>query len=63
MPRRGEENHNAKIPDHLVREIRKTWTSWKKAGSDKGYTALAEAFGLSKWTLRDIVTYRTRIDA
>ena len=63
MPRRGEEHHNAKIPDHLVREIRSTWESWKKAGSDKGYQALAEAFGLSKWTLRDIVTYRTRIDA
>ena len=63
MPRRGEEHHKAKLPDELVREIRQTYQHWKAVGSDKGYKALADAFGISQWTARDLVTYRTRSDA
>ena len=49
-----------KISDAKVREIRGQWQEWKMMGSRKGYGALAQAFGISMWTLRDIVTYRTR---
>ena len=63
MPRSGEENHRAKLPDERVREIRQTYERWKAVGSDKGYKALADAFGISQWTARDLVTYRTRRSA
>lgn len=52
-----------RIPDAVVREMREIYTSWKAAGSWKGYGELAKMFGVSMWTVRDIVTYRTRKSA
>jgi len=43
--------------------MRATYTTWKEEGKHKGYEALAKVFGCGVSTARDIVTYRTRIDA
>lgn len=61
--RAGEEHFMARIPDAVVREMREIYASWKAAGSWKGYGELAKIFGVSMWTVRDIVTYRTRKSA
>jgi hypothetical protein len=61
MKRYGEKHHRAKISSAMVRDMRSLYQSWKAAGSPKGYGALAELFGCSEWTARDIVTYRTRV--
>lgn len=63
MPKRGEKHHNAKLTDNEVREMRNLYQDWKRAGSKKGYASLADVFNCNQWTVRDIVTYRTRIDA
>lgn len=60
---RGESHPKARLSDDRVREMRSVWEKWRAAGSDKGYGALGEAFGCSRWTARDIVTYRTRRSA
>ena len=60
---RGQEHHRAKLPDEKVREMRSIWHRWEQAGSDKGYGTIAALFGISQWTARDIVTYRTRKSA
>ena len=52
---RGEENNNAKLTEAQVKELREVWAKWVAAGSSKGYGALGEAFGLSGWTVRDVV--------
>ena len=62
-PRRGERHPRARLADEQVREMRRVYESWKQAASDKGYGVLAQIFGVSEWTARDIVTYRTRVDA
>jgi hypothetical protein len=56
----GEKHYRAKLSDERVREIRNTWHAWKAAGEWKGYKSLAIVFGISPWTARDLVTYRTR---
>lgn len=56
----GEKHHRAKLTNAQVADMRKLYQSWKSAGSRKGYTALADVFGCSAWTARDIVTYRSR---
>jgi hypothetical protein len=61
--REGEKHHLSKLTDAQVREIRSVYERWKAMGSKKGYRALEDAFGASRWTLRDIVTYRTRRSA
>ena len=62
MYARGQRHWMVKHPDSLVREVRRVWHEWKKAGSRKGYTEIAAAFGVSMWTAREWVNYRTRID-
>lgn len=63
MPRPGQDHHNAKLTDEQVKDMRELYESWKEAGANKGYGTLAEIFGCSMWTARDICTYRTRISA
>ncbi len=63
MRRRGFDHPRASIPDRVVREMRDVYHAWKEAGTDKGYETLGRIYGISSWTARDIVTYRTRIDA
>lgn len=63
MPKRGEKHHNANLTDEQVKDMRQLYASWKAAGASKGYGTLAEIFGCSMWTARDICTYRTRISA
>lgn len=56
----GECHQKAKLTDAQVNDMRSLYASWKSANAKKGYGALAEIFGCSQWTARDIVTYRTR---
>jgi hypothetical protein len=64
MPKLGEKHHNVKLSDVDVRKMRVMWLRWGKEGMrGRGYGSLANVFGCSKWTARDIVTYRTRIGA
>ena len=52
----GESHHKARLTDAKVRSMR--------ADSDKvGYETLAKWYGCGISTARDIVTYRTRINA
>lgn len=60
---RGQSHFRATLSDVQVREMRATYTTWKEEGKHKGYEALAKVFGCGVSTARDIVTYRTRIDA
>lgn len=60
MPKLGQLHHKASLTDAEVIDMRQVYASWKKAGSRKGYGALADVFGCSQWTARDIVTHRTR---
>lgn len=51
----GEHHHRAKLSDADVELIRDIY--------DEGmvsYSTLAEVFGVNKWTIRDIVTFRRR---
>lgn len=59
----GECHQRAKLSDEKVRQMRETYQTWKEEGKHKGYEALAKVFGCGVSTARDIVTYRTRIDA
>lgn len=63
MPKRGEKHHNASLSNDQVKDMRQLYQSWKAAGSRKGYPTLAEIFRCGESTARDIVTYRTRVDA
>ena len=57
-PRRGERHPKARLSDEQVRNLRERYLA-----RNKGYSWLAKELGLSLWTVRDIVTYRTRVDA
>jgi hypothetical protein len=59
----GERHFRAKVPDAIVREMRGKYLEWKAMGLQKGYRVLGRIYGVNRWTVRDIVTYRTRIDA
>lgn len=65
----GESHYRATLSDEKVLEMRAVWHKWVAAGqagrpgAPKGYGALEAMFGVSKWTCRDIVMYRTRINA
>lgn len=56
-------HHRAKLTNDQVKDMRNLYQAWKEANSNKGYGTLAEIFGCSMWTARDIVTYRTRYSA
>lgn len=60
MPAVGEKHHNAKLSDAEVEDMRRVWESWKEAGDQRGYTAIAELWNCGPSTVRDIVKYRTR---
>lgn len=55
-----KQHHRAKLDANQVKDMRNLYQSWQKAGSRKGYGALAEIFGCGVSTARDIITYRTR---
>jgi hypothetical protein len=57
MHKRGEQHHNAVLSDAEVEEMRtlREYAPWLWS-----YGALADHFGCSESTARDIVTYRTR---
>jgi len=55
----GEKHHRAKLTDAQVSEIRAL--NQLKVGR-KGYRLLATIFSCGESTVRDICTYRTRID-
>ena len=55
----GEKHHRAKLTDAQVSEIRAL--NQRKVGR-KGYGLLAIIFSCGESTIRDICTYRTRID-
>ena len=59
----GECHHRSKISDEMVRAIRKKYADAKASGKKKGYGWVAARFGVSEWTVRDLVTYRTRASA
>lgn len=52
------EAQRAKLTDAQVRNVRdaRVRFGWS-------YSALGKFFGVSPWTVRDIVTYRTRVSA
>lgn len=56
MPRRGEQHHNATLPDWAVRRMRELYHTglW-------GYESLARMYRCGVSTVRDICTYRTRM--
>lgn len=59
--RQGEENHNARLRDAQVQEIRKRW---QKAENKWGLqTSLAKEFGVSQMTISVIVRSKSRPDA
>lgn len=59
----GESHYKASISDADVREMRRVFEERKaKEGRNFGYAIVGMLFGVSKWTARDIVTYRTRIN-
>lgn len=53
----GLKHHNATLTFDQVKAIRAA----AKAGN--GYGAIERLFGVSRWTVRDIVTFRTRKSA
>lgn len=59
----GEAHHRAQITDDLVREMRRMYIEKKQEKARFGYSSLAKVFNCSRWTARDIVTYRTRYSA
>lgn len=67
----GETHHNARIPDEIVDRIRERHEDdspqpirWGGNGAVRtlrpGYRTLAREFGLSIWTVRNILTYQRR---
>jgi hypothetical protein len=63
MHARGEKHHRSRISDQRVREMRSKYHELKAKRKGIGYRVIARLFGVNRWTVRDIVTYRTRIDA
>ncbi len=65
----GESHPRAKLKDDIVRFMRETYAQWVKNGEagkpgcPKGYGTMAMLVGCSDGTARDIITYRTRINA
>lgn len=60
------------ISSEQVRDMREIWFDWRKAGvahrhgshgSGRGYGTLAEMFGVSASTARNIISGRTRVRA
>jgi hypothetical protein len=49
-------HHKAKVPFKIVQEARRQRQRFGKA-----YSVIAAMFGVSQWTIRDWVDYRTRI--
>ena len=58
----GEGHHRAKLTDEQVKRMRAKYEAAKKSARprDYGYRWIGGLFGVSEWTARDIVTYRTR---
>lgn len=56
----GERHPRVKLTDAQVREMRSLYDAWKANGSHKGYAELGAVFQTSMWTVRDIITFRTR---
>lgn len=63
MKARGEKHFRARASDETVRKIRLKYHAMKLSRPELGYRVVARMFGMNRWTVRDIVTYRTRIDA
>lgn len=59
----GEWHQRAKLKDSEVQAIREKYLEVKGTKPRKGYGWIAARFGVSQWTVRDIVTYRTRASA
>lgn len=59
MPKSGQAHHNAYLTDEQVKQMRELREMRPDLWS---YGALAEKFGCPASTVRDIVTYRTRIN-
>ena len=59
----GECHHRARLTDEQVRLVREKYMAAKASGRKKGYGWVASRFGISEWTVRDLVTYRTRASA
>lgn len=55
---RGESHYKAKQPDAVVRVCRERYLTGRYS-----YADLAHEFGVPLFTVRDWVTYRTRINA
>ena len=51
----NQSHHRAKLTDEQVAKIRRMYRR-----DVVGYKVLAQEFQCSEWTIRDIVTYRTR---
>lgn len=58
----GEWHQRATLSDFQVREIRAKYAEVAGKKPRKGYGWIGARFGVSPWTVRDIVTYRTRAD-
>lgn len=56
----GEWHQRAKLTDAQVKEIRAKYEEVKGTKPRKGYGWIAAQFNVSQWTVRDLVTYRTR---
>ena len=56
----GEKHGKAHHGDELVEKIRKEHMAYIDG---KGYKELGRKYGISQWTIRDWVTYRTRKSA
>lgn len=59
----GESHHRVVLTDAQVREIRTVYGEMKTNRTRKGYGAIAAIYGVGASTVRDICTYRTRINA
>lgn len=59
----GECHQRARLTDAEVRQIRQKYADAKASGRKKGYGWVAARFGVSEWTVRDLVTFRTRASA
>lgn len=54
-PSRGEKHGKATLTDAQVQEIRDI-----RESTGRSYPDIGRQFGVSGWTIRDIVTFRTR---
>jgi len=59
----GESHYRARLTDAQVTAIRGQYQEWQDMGMRKGYDCLAMIYGVGMSTIRDIVKYRTRINA